>query len=145
MKARRTSELSAEEELRSALRAAGQRVTAQRLAIRGVLAELDRHVTAEEVSVALERRLPGVSLPTVYATLDLFEQLGIVRRLAVGGSFLYDPRPAEHQHFVCRKCGAVEDLDTRIDTRRAFAAARRRGYVAEDAGLVVTGLCDACT
>jgi Fe2+ or Zn2+ uptake regulation protein len=145
MSARRTKTIDSEEQLRDALSAAGQRVTAQRLAIRRVLAELDRHVTAEEVSVALEHRLPGVSLPTVYATLDLFEQLGIVRRFTVGGVFLYDPRSDEHQHFVCRKCRTVEDLDVGFDTRRAFAAARRRGLVAEDAGLVITGLCKSCS
>jgi hypothetical protein len=65
-------------------------------------------------------------------------------RVTVRGTFLYDPRPDEHQHFVCRDCGLVEDLDASVDARSALAAARRRGYVAEDSGLVVSGLCDAC-
>src|SRR4051794_24889151 len=100
-----------DQELSEALRQRGQRVTSQRLVINRALRELDRHVTAEEVLGEVSERLPNVSLPTVYATLDLFEELGIVRRAAVReGAVLYDPRAEQHHHLVCRRCGRVEDL-----------------------------------
>src|ERR687891_2547482 len=81
-----------DEQLARSLRERGQRVTSQRLLIHRALRELDRHVSAEEVLAAVSPSLPNVSLPTVYATLDLFGELGIVRRGSAGsGAPLSDP------------------------------------------------------
>src|SRR5512144_1366908 len=110
--------------LSEALRARGQRVTSQRLVIGRLLRESDRHVTAEEVLRRAGERLPGMSLPTVYATLDLLADLGLARRVSVGGPVLYDPRTEEHAHVRCRACGRVEDLETPLDAAPALHAAR---------------------
>ena len=131
-------------ELSAALRARGQRVTSQRLILHRTLRELDRHATAEVLLRAAEGRLPNLSLPTVYATLELFEELGVVRRLATGGAILWDPRPEEHQHFACRSCGRVVDLDVPVRARSALDAARAAGHAPEAAQVLVVGLCDAC-
>ena len=134
-----------EAELSASLRARGQRVTSQRLVLNEVVAEQNRHVSAEEVMHAAGPRLPGLSLPTVYATLDLFEELGLVRRVAAGtGAVLYDPRTDDHAHLVCRTCGGVEDLEAPVDLAPALAAAAARGGVAERADVVVAGRCAAC-
>src|SRR3954470_12773947 len=135
---------AAEERLVAALRERGQRVTSQRLVIGRLLRELDRHVTAEEVLRRASEQLPGVSLPTVYATLDLLTELGVARRVSVGGPVLYDPRVADHAHLRCRVCGRVEDLEVDVDTARALRAARRAGFEAEGAELVVQGRCADC-
>src|SRR3954470_3419446 len=123
-----TAASESDRRLSGALRARGQRVTSQRLLLHRVLRELDRHVSAEEVLRAADERLPNLSLPTVYATLELFEQLGIVRRVPVGSSaVLYDPRTEEHQHLACRVCGRVVDLDVAVDPAAALAAAAAGG------------------
>jgi Fe2+ or Zn2+ uptake regulation protein len=128
------------------LRARGQRVTSQRLVINRMLRERDQHVTAEEVLTAVSQTLPGTSLPTVYATLELFEQLGIVRRVnAGGGAVLFDSRTVPHHHASCTRCGAVRDIDAPIDLEPALAAARAAGYDPEHPSLVVNGLCPDCT
>src|SRR5690242_15325297 len=94
-----------DERLTAALRERGLRVTSQRIVINRVLHELYEHVTAEEMLHAVGERLPGVSLPTVYATLELLEELGQVRRVAIpGGPALFDRRTAPHHHMVCRSC-----------------------------------------
>src|SRR5919202_1114597 len=130
--------------LEETLRARGMRVTPQRVLIHRAVRELDRHVSADEVLVAVSERLPNASLPTVYSTLELHEQLGMVRRVAArSGPALYDPRVDPHQHVVCRSCGRVEDLDVDVDAARALRAARRRGFEPSDAELVVTALCAA--
>jgi Fe2+ or Zn2+ uptake regulation protein len=134
----------AEQRLVAALRERGQRVTSQRLVIGRLLRELDRHVTAEEVLRRASEQLPGVSLPTVYATLDLLAELGEARRVSVGGPVLYDPRVEDHAHVRCRECGRVEDLDVPLDAARALRAARDVGFVADAAELVVEGRCAAC-
>jgi Fe2+ or Zn2+ uptake regulation protein len=134
-----------EDALCAALRERGQRVTPQRLSIARVVRELDRHVTAEQVLTAVSDRLPGVSLPTVYATLELLEELGSVRRVSAGGgAVLYDPRTHPHHHLVCNRCGAVADLDAPIDDEAVIAAARRAGYEPERADTVVHGICAGC-
>jgi Fe2+ or Zn2+ uptake regulation protein len=138
------TERVAEQRLVAALRERGQRVTSQRLIIHRLLRDLDRHVTAEEVLRRASEQLPGMSLPTVYATLDLLAELGEARRVSVGGPVLYDPRTEDHAHVRCRTCGRVEDLAIPLDARAALDAARAAGYRADTAELVVEGRCAAC-
>jgi Fe2+ or Zn2+ uptake regulation protein len=131
--------------LTSALRGRGQRVTPQRLVINRALRRLDRHASAEEVARAIEPELPGVSVPTVYATLDLLADLGFARRVTAAPRLvLYDPRTDDHHHLVCRGCGRVDDFETPLDGGAALRSARRRGFRAEHVELVVSGLCESC-
>src|SRR5215213_611486 len=91
-------------QLSSALRERGQRVTSQRLVIHRALREQNRHMSADEVLGEVEQRLPGLSLPTVYATLELLDELGLVRRVGpAGGRILFDSRLDEHHHAVCSR------------------------------------------
>jgi Fe2+ or Zn2+ uptake regulation protein len=134
-----------DEALIEALRARGHRVTPQRMLIHRALQELGRHATADEVMEAVGGRLPNLSVPTVYATLDLLGQLGVVRRISPGeGPLLYDPRADDHHHLVCSRCGRVEDVDARVETGAAVAAARRAGFAPSHAEVVVSGLCASC-
>jgi Fe2+ or Zn2+ uptake regulation protein len=136
---------SIEAALSTALRARGGRVTPQRLAIARVLQETGGHVTAEALFGQVSERLPGVSLPTVYATLELLEELGHVRRVpASSGAVLFDSRTDEHDHFICRRCGVVADLEFHTDRRRSLAAASALGARADEAQVVVSGLCADC-
>lgn len=135
-----------DEQLTTALRERGQRVTTQRLVLHRLLRELDRHVSAEELARLAAPDLPGLSLPTVYATLDLFEELGVLKRVSqAGGPTLYDPRAEPHHHLRCSRCGRLEDLDTPIDTKAALRAAKRAGYAPERAEITVVGLCRDCS
>ncbi len=133
-----------ERDLATALRARGMRVTPQRVVLHRALRELDRHVTADELLDAVADRLPNVSLPTVYATLDLLEQLGIVRRVQRAGTTLFDPRTDLHHHLNCTTCGAIEDLDSDLDTGRLERAAARHGFEHERIEAVVHGRCARC-
>ncbi len=131
--------------LADALRARGGRVTPQRLAIARVVRETGGHVTAEAVFGHVSERLPGVSLPTVYATLELLEELGQVRRVPAGsGAVLFDARTDVHDHFICRRCAAVSDLDCGTDRAAALRAAAERGLQPDDAQVLVSGLCAEC-
>jgi Fe2+ or Zn2+ uptake regulation protein len=138
-------QMSIETALAGALRARGQRVTPQRLMIARVLEDLDRHATAEIVFGEVGRRMPGVSLPTVYATLELLEELGLVRRVASDrGAVVYDPRTDDHHHLACRRCGAISDIDADVEAGSLFAAARTAGFAPDHAQVIVRGLCAAC-
>lgn len=121
------------------------RVTPQRVVLHRALLELDRHVTADELLVAVGDRLPNVSLPTIYATLDLLEELGMVRRVQRAGTTLYDPRTDAHHHLVCTVCGSIEDVDGELETAALERAAGRSGFAAERVEAVVHGRCAACS
>jgi Fe2+ or Zn2+ uptake regulation protein len=132
-------------ELSELLRERGLRATSQRVVMHRLLRDRARHVSAEELLSEASDRLPGVSLPTVYATLELFEQLGIVRRVnGGGGTLLWDTRADAHHHLICRNCGRIDDMETSIDLERARRSAARSGFQPDGAEVVVSGLCAAC-
>jgi Fe2+ or Zn2+ uptake regulation protein len=127
------------------LRTRGLRATPQRLVLAQLLRDRPRHVTAEELFEDARKLLPGVSLPTVYATLDLLVEVGVVRQVPLpSGAAVYDSRVDPHHHVRCRRCGAVQDLDVAVDDAPARASAERHGYAELDASLVLSGICAAC-
>jgi len=120
------------------------RVTPQRVVVHRALRELDRHVTADELLDAVTERLPSVSLPTIYATLELLEELGMVRRVQRAGTTLFDPRTEPHHHLVCTSCGSVEDFESQLDTGALQRAAAQHGFAHERVEALVHGRCRAC-
>ena len=132
-------------ELADLLRDRGLRATSQRVVMHRLLRSRNRHVSAEELLSEAGEKLPGVSLPTVYATLELFEQLGIVRRVnGGGGTLLWDTRAEAHGHMICRRCGRIEDMEIPLDLDRATRSAARTGFEPDRAEVVVSGLCPNC-
>jgi len=132
-------------ELSELLRDRGLRATSQRVVMHRLLRDRARHVSAEELLSEAGEHLPGISLPTVYATLELFEQLGIVRRVnGGGGTLLWDTRADAHHHMICRNCGRIEDVDASLDLERARHSAARTGFEPDRAEVVVSGLCATC-
>jgi Fe2+ or Zn2+ uptake regulation protein len=134
-----------EKELKDTLRRHGRRITPQRVLIHRAIGDLGRHATAEEVLERVSEQLPNASLPTVYATLELLEELGVLRRVSTGvGPALWDPRLDGHHHMVCRNCGTVEDVNAKVELAGVVRAARRRGFRPDSTELVVSGLCPRC-
>ena len=88
--------------------------------------------------------MPGVSLPTVYAGLELLADLGLASRVHAGRAVRYDPRADPHHHFVCDRCGAVADLDAEVDLDAALAGLRAGGVEPAGAEVLVRGRCAAC-
>jgi Fe2+ or Zn2+ uptake regulation protein len=127
-------------ELSDALRERGHRVTLPRLLVHRHVRASDRHLTAEQLHDELARELPSLSLATVYATLEVLEELGLVRRVGtLGGATLYDSRTAAHHHAICRRCGGVTDVEA--PAARIPAPA---GFQVERAEVQLVGLCAAC-
>ena len=127
------------------LRSRGLRVTAQRVVIHEALVSANRHLTAEQVREAVQDRLPGISLPTVYATLELLERLELVRTVHTPTALLFDPRPDQHAHALCRGCGKVEDLDAHARAKSALRAATEAGWSAAAPETLVVGYCPECS
>jgi Fe2+ or Zn2+ uptake regulation protein len=138
-------DLQQQTDLIDLLHSRGQRVTSPRLVILGQLRRRKRHATAEEIHNAVRRELPGTSIPTVYATLDLLVDLGLARKVDAGlRSALYDARTEPHQHVVCRRCGRIDDLDGAFDDSELVRAARASGFHPDRTELVISGVCASC-
>ncbi|MBV8999305.1 MAG: transcriptional repressor [Solirubrobacterales bacterium] len=134
-----------DERLVGKLRERHLRVTPQRIVIHRALCSRARHMTAEQVLVSVSDVLPGTSLPTVYSTLELLESLQLVRRVGTGnGAVVFDSRIEPHGHTVCRRCGAMTDLEGTAAPEDALAKAGATGFVPDHAQLVVWGLCSRC-
>jgi Fe2+ or Zn2+ uptake regulation protein len=114
-------------ELTAVLHGRGQRVTPQRLILHRLLRAGPQHLTAEE-------------------TLDLFEELGVIRRVpGTGPAQVYDSRADRHHHLRCLRCGGVSDLEAVVDVGAAARAAEGQGFAPEGVEVTVTGLCPACS
>ena len=132
-------------ELIDVLRAHGHRVTAPRLTVYRHLRGQDGHLTAEQVHRDLVTRIPSLSPATVYTTLDLLADLGLIRRVSTPrGAALFDTRIAVHHHLLCRSCDAIIDLEAPVRTSSARAAAEALGFSVEHTELQMTGLCETC-
>jgi Fur family peroxide stress response transcriptional regulator len=123
--------------LTEALRARGQRVTLPRLAVHRFVSRAPQHVTADDI----HEELPSLSYGTIYSTLELLEQIGLVRRVStLTGTAVYDSRVDSHDHATCRVCGRMFDLESRA----VPAPALPRGFKAERAQVEVVGVCSDC-
>lgn len=134
------------QELTDRLRAAGCRITPQRIAILRVLLTDDRHPTIEEVHAQVAAQFPTTSLATVYKTAALLKEMGEIGVVDMPGAVTrYDGvGSAPHPHLVCTVCGKVMDV-------RLFQADSLRQLVAERSGRWVIqrgpyfyGICPAC-
>ena len=133
------------ERFQDACRAAGVKLTHQRLEIFREVMGSHEHPDAETVYRAVRRRLPTVSLDTVYRTLALLHELGFVSTLGPHReSVRYDANLSPHHHFVCVQCGLARDfVEPDLKALGVPAAVGELGTVAE-MHLEVRGLCAAC-
>ena len=131
--------------IKAVARGAGLKLTHQRLEIFRELAASEEHPDAETIFRAVQRRVPTVSLDTVYRTLWMLHDLGLVRTLGPKGEGLrFDANLDRHHHFCCVRCGLVRDFESaELDALRVPDAVRRLGRVV-DAHVEVRGLCESC-
>lgn len=132
-------------ELTTALRAGGHRVTIPRLVVHRHVRRATNHLTPEAVHSQLAGGLPSLSPATIYSTLELLDELGLVRRVSTPrGGTVYDPRVDDHHHLICRNCGRVEDFEAPVRMVAAEDRARELGFRPEHGELQLTGLCSIC-
>ncbi|MCL8026232.1 Fur family transcriptional regulator [Nocardioides bruguierae] len=136
----------ADDDLRDRLRGSGYRLTPQRELILRAVQSLE-HATPDEVLAEVRRHASAVNASTVYRTLEVLEELGLIRH-----AHLSDRAPTyhvvddhEHFHLVCRTCRRVTSVDA--GAAGAFAALLREqhGFEADLGHLTVFGHCTTCT
>jgi Fur family peroxide stress response transcriptional regulator len=133
------------ERFRAVVKQAGVKLTHQRLEILRQLAGSDDHPDADTLFRAVQRRVPTVSLDTVYRTLWMLRDLGLVTTLgSQRDAVRFDANLDRHHHYVCVRCGLVRDFESEeLNDLRVPVAVSRLGTVV-DAQVEVRGLCLAC-
>jgi len=128
------------------LRQRGCRITPQREMIVETIAHSEAHMTAEAIYATIHTRSKSINLATVYRTLDLLVDEGLVSRADLGnGRILYvSDLHGPHLHLVCRQCGEVVDADSTLLVSVADQLRTSYGFAADLQHLCVNGLCKSC-
>jgi Fur family transcriptional regulator, peroxide stress response regulator len=125
------------------LESSGLRCTPQRFAVMAFLMEHNRHSTAAEIFEAVNRVDPRSSRATTYNNLRDLVQAGLVREVAIEGrAARFDAKGMRHHHFICDRCGNVEDIEWFDVPRPASRSLGKR--VLRESELIFRGLCTKC-
>ena len=133
------------EALRRELDARGAHLTRQRAAVFDYLSRVDHHPSAEEVYLAVKRKLPRISLATVYKNLEKLVECGAASKLTYGdASARYDIRTDHHHHTRCLVCGKIQDFESAAGSRLLKQLSPDNGFEVEDYRLELLGRCPDC-
>jgi Fe2+ or Zn2+ uptake regulation protein len=131
------------EAIRRSLEGSGLRCTPQRYAVMAFLVEHQTHPTAAEIFEGVNRRDPRSSRATTYNNLRDLVQAGLVREVAVEGrAARFDAKGLRHHHFICDRCGNVEDMEWYEVPRPASRTLGKR--IVRECELIFRGLCAKC-
>jgi Fur family transcriptional regulator, ferric uptake regulator len=129
------------------LRAAGHRVTRQRIQILDAVCEGEGHTTLAAVYVRVRRHAPTIDLSTIYRTLRLFTSVGLVIcTTSPFGEDLYEmANPIDHHyHLLCRRCGAQQEIAGSVLGALFAEIEAASGFEVDGDHLVIGGVCGAC-
>ena len=125
----------------------GLKSTRQRdLILDGFLSN-DRHMSIEELYLALRAKHPNIGYATVYRTLKLFSESGIAREIQFGDGqtrFEHVDEGEHHDHLVCTRCGAVKEFANEAIEKLQAAIAESHGYLVHTHKLELYGICPKC-
>jgi Fur family transcriptional regulator, peroxide stress response regulator len=132
-------------EFREMCQGAGLAVTHQRHVLYEILKNMHGHPSPEEVYARVKRRIPSISLATVYKNLHLFIESGIFREVSMHhGSLRMETNQKPHHHLVCTACKSISDIeadDLGLAERQGRLAG---GFLVQRYAVDVLGLCPAC-
>jgi Fur family transcriptional regulator, ferric uptake regulator len=131
--------------LADVLRSRGLRLTAQRQLVLEAVYALG-HATPDQVHAAVAKTAAGVNITTVYRTLELLEELGLVTHahLSHGAPTYHAAGEDQHVHLVCRHCGAVDEIAPAVLDELVRDLATSRGFQVDVGHVALFGLCRGC-
>lgn len=128
------------------LRSAGYRLTPPRLAVLTVLEESDKHLNHADVLAEGRNIYPGLGRATVYRTLEILTDLGVVRPIYLGDQGVSFTRVDQgHHHLICTDCGTVMEFDDCVIGELQHTLAKRHQFWIRGHLLEFYGLCSRCS
>jgi len=123
----------------------GYKVTPQRLAICELILSSKDHPTADQIHQEVKKKHPTMSLATVYQTLHLLSEIGMLQELGFGDSISrYDPDTSPHINIICKKCGKIQDYKAESVGRLWSQIVRELGFEPIGQRLDIYRYCDRC-
>lgn len=123
----------------------GFRMTPQRAAILEAVRAADGHLTAGEIFERVHRRYPSIAYGTVYRTLHLFAERGIILEFPFGDeASRFDKRTDRHDHVRCTECGVLLDVDVPTALFARHVAEDQTGFRITGHQTVFSGVCPTC-
>ncbi|AIQ14900.1 Fur family transcriptional regulator [Paenibacillus durus] len=120
-------------------------LTSQRQAVYDIVRESHDHPTAAEVMNRLVEKGHNLAYGTVYNSLRYLADKQLIRELKLGeAASRYDARMDDHQHIICERCGAVDEVMSHVPEQWMEAVAKETGYTIGHAHVVFGGICSAC-
>jgi Fur family transcriptional regulator, ferric uptake regulator len=127
------------------LRQRGLRVTPQRRAILAEVMRADDHISAAGLATRVNDRIPGVNPSTVYRTLALLDDLGVLTHAhSEEGVEYHRAEESGHVHLICSRCGAEKSLERSAARPLERLIHRRHGFAADLTHFAISGLCLRC-
>ena len=128
------------------LRKKGYRLTPQRHMILSVIQEADEHLSIDQILERVQERNPYVSLSTIYRTLELLRELGLVRENHLPGEQPHyeTAESTGHHHLVCRRCRTIIHLEDNLLGNLHEQLQQQHAFHGLTLDLVAAGYCDAC-
>ena len=123
----------------------GLKATHQRMEVFRELVSSEAHPDAEAVYQKVRLRVPAISRDTVYRTLSMLEDHGLIRKAeALSGSTRFDANTDRHHHFICTVCGAIKDFSSQALNDLPIPKSVKSFGVIESAQVQVRGVCADC-
>jgi len=134
----------------------GFRLTTAREAILNILTNTDKHLSAEDIYITIHANNPAIGLTTIYRTLELLEQTGIIYKFEFGhGRAKYElseenSNKKHHHHLICKKCRKIVDYSEFAETEREYiekaeaGLGKKYGFDIDDHLIHFYGTCPEC-
>jgi Fe2+ or Zn2+ uptake regulation protein len=124
----------------------GRPVTSQRKLLLSLIKKAGGHISAKELYRRASRRNDSISLATVYRSLQLFKELGLIQERRLGQVYChYEMKgSAEHQHLVCKSCGKIIEFETPLIKKLVETLKHEHGFNLTKIELYMEGYCKEC-
>jgi Fur family peroxide stress response transcriptional regulator len=123
----------------------GYRATPQRIAISGYILRNHEHPTTQKAYFEVKKIHPTVSLATIYTTLKILKETGLIRELNLPqGRTRFDPNTEPHAHLVCLQCGNISDWEDPIIPKLIIKASANTNFAIVGSSLDLRGICESC-
>ena len=127
------------------LKRKGFRMTPQRRAIVAEVMRSQGHIAPAAIARTIQQRMPGVNPSTVYRTISMMEDAGILSHAHLeGGPEYHFASEPEHVHLICARCGTTDDLSIREAKTLYDLVKKHRGFAADLTHFAISGLCGDC-